>query len=142
MLLVRLVMVVVAAGGVFGVAQHFLGNRGFALETRPNAGAATLFREALTGGVRLLAPGILAVAAAVALAATVAIGATEAKSPAGRSHRSPIKFGDELPPAGELRDPRYWDNSRNRPVRTSAAGADAQARQTHGGMHDRHIDAT
>ena len=72
-LALRLVMVVVAGGSLLGVAQYFRGNRGSAQETRPEAGAATLFREALTGGVPLLAPGTLAVAAAVALAATIRV---------------------------------------------------------------------
>ena len=69
LLALRLVVLPVAGGSLFGIAQHFLANRGFAQETRPDASAVTLVREALTGGVPLLAPGILAVAAVVALLA-------------------------------------------------------------------------
>ena len=70
--LLRMVMPVVAAGGPLGVALHFWGNLAFARETRPGAAAASLLLAALTGRDPLLAPGILAIAAAVALAATYA----------------------------------------------------------------------
>ena len=73
----RMVMPVVAAGGPLGIALHFWGNLDFARETRPGADAASLLLAALTGRDPLLAPGILAVAAAVALAATYEAGDQE-----------------------------------------------------------------
>lgn len=70
----RLVMAVVALGSVVGMAEHFWGNRAFARETHPTADARSLLRPALTGAAPLLAPGTLAVTAAVATAATFAAG--------------------------------------------------------------------
>jgi hypothetical protein len=82
-LTLRLVMVVVACGSLLGVTEHFLGNRAFARETHPRASAAGLLRPTLTGADPLLAPGILAVAAAVAAAATYGIGRDRATASAG-----------------------------------------------------------
>lgn len=69
-LTLRLVMAAVTLGSAVGVAEHFWGNRGFVAETRPGASSAALLWAGLTGGVPLLAPGILAVAAVVAIAST------------------------------------------------------------------------
>jgi hypothetical protein len=71
-LALRAVMVIVAAGSLLGMWEHYEGNRGFALEVHPDAGGTGLIRSALTGADPLLAPGILAIAAAVAVAATYA----------------------------------------------------------------------
>ena len=73
----RAVMAVIACGSLLGVSQHFLGNRDFAREMNPQAGAGTILRRSLTGADPLLAPGILAVAAAIAIASTFAVGGHE-----------------------------------------------------------------
>jgi hypothetical protein len=70
----RGVMVVTALGSLLGVAQHLVGNLELAREVRPDAGGIDLALATLTGGIPLLAPGILAVAAAVALAAVADAG--------------------------------------------------------------------
>lgn len=69
-LALRIAMAVVAFGSLIGVGLHFWGNLELGRETQPNADAASLLVIALTGGVPLLAPGILAVAATLAAAAT------------------------------------------------------------------------
>jgi hypothetical protein len=74
----RAVMAAVACGSLLGVSQHFLGNRDFARETNPQAGAGTILRRSVTGADPLLAPGILAVAAAIAIASTFAASDAEA----------------------------------------------------------------
>lgn len=68
--LLRWVMAITLAGGLFGVFEHVEHNLDFALEIRPNAAVADVFWEALGGANPLLAPGILAFAALLALAAT------------------------------------------------------------------------
>jgi hypothetical protein len=69
-LALRIAMGVVAVGSLVGIGLHFWGNLELGRETQPNADAATLLVTALTGGVPLLAPGILAVSATLAIAAT------------------------------------------------------------------------
>lgn len=66
----RLCMLVVALGSLFGIYQHISGNVAFAREIQPNAAASQLFWRGLQGGNPLLAPGVLAVAALLALSAT------------------------------------------------------------------------
>lgn len=66
----RLSMVIVILGSLFGVVMHLIGNLEFEQEIQANAPTATLLWKALQGGNPLLAPGILAVAAILALAAT------------------------------------------------------------------------
>ena len=66
----RTVMALAVCGSGIGIAQHFLGNLEFAVETKPGADSLRILLAALTGGDPLLAPGILTVAAAVAIAAT------------------------------------------------------------------------
>ncbi len=66
----RVVLVLIALGGVIGVLAHLNGNREFVLETRPQADALTTLWLSLRGGAPALAPGILAVTAALAGAAT------------------------------------------------------------------------
>ncbi len=68
--LLRVCMVVVALGSLFGVYEHFSGNVAFAREVKPNSSNAELFWRGLQGGNPLLAPGVLAVAAVLALSTT------------------------------------------------------------------------
>lgn len=73
-LALRIAMAVVAFGSLVGVGLHFWGNLELGRETQPNADPASLLVIALTGGVPLLAPGILAVSATLAIAATYSAG--------------------------------------------------------------------
>lgn len=66
----RLTMGALLAGALLGSYQHGLSNLEIVRETHPNAAAAEAVGRALAGAAPLLAPGILAVTAAVALAAT------------------------------------------------------------------------
>jgi hypothetical protein len=66
----RAVMVVLLLGSALGVYEHLEHNIGFALEIQPNAAISQVFFQALAGANPLLAPGVLAAAAAVALIAT------------------------------------------------------------------------
>ena len=80
-LALRVVMAAVALGSLVGVSQHLAGNLAFGQETQPGAGATRLLVAALTGGNPLLAPGVLALAAAVASAATYTAGDRPEGSP-------------------------------------------------------------
>jgi predicted CDP-diglyceride synthetase/phosphatidate cytidylyltransferase len=66
----RLCMILVALGSLFGIYQHVTGNIAFERELQPNASAAQLISRGLQGGNPLLAPGILGIAALLALSAT------------------------------------------------------------------------
>jgi hypothetical protein len=88
-LALRLAMILVALGSLFGVAQHFWANLELGRETQPNADATRLLILALNGGVPLLAPGILAFSALVALAATYAVGEPPKLESADSRQRSP-----------------------------------------------------
>ncbi len=68
--LLRVCMLVIALGSLFGMYEHFTGNVGLAREVQPNSTATQLFWRGLQGGNPLLAPGVLAVAAVLALSAT------------------------------------------------------------------------
>lgn len=68
--LVRVVMIAVIVGAVFGILQHVGGNADFARETHAGASTADVFWGALRGTAPALAPGGLAMAALVALVAT------------------------------------------------------------------------
>jgi hypothetical protein len=70
LLLVRGVMAAVALGSLYGWYAHLAHNLAFEQEIRPNAPFSAVFWEALSGASPLLAPGILALAAALALAST------------------------------------------------------------------------
>jgi hypothetical protein len=70
LLALRVVMVIVAGGGLLGMGLHLLNNYEFAHEIRPNAASTDLILPALKGANPLFAPGILVFAAVVALAAT------------------------------------------------------------------------
>ncbi|HUS13141.1 MAG TPA: hypothetical protein VMZ30_21900 [Pyrinomonadaceae bacterium] len=66
----RVCMLVVALGSLFGIYQHVSGNIAFAREVHPDYSTSQLFWRGLQGGNPLLAPGVLAVAALLALSAT------------------------------------------------------------------------
>jgi hypothetical protein len=60
----------VLLGSLFGVYEHVMGNVAFQNEIHPNATTREVLMGALGGGNPLLAPGILALAAALAIAST------------------------------------------------------------------------
>lgn len=66
----RVCMVVVVLGTIFGVYEHIAGNIAFAREVDPSASTSVLLRKGVQGGNPLLAPGILAISALLALGAT------------------------------------------------------------------------
>jgi hypothetical protein len=66
----RVCMLVVAVGSLFGIYQHVSGNVAFAREVHPDSSTTQLFWRGLQGGNPLLAPGVLAVGALLALSAT------------------------------------------------------------------------
>ena len=70
LLALRGVMGLNLLGSLLGVYEHLEGNASFALELRPGAGWSDVLLPTLTGAAPLLAPGILALAAALAVAAT------------------------------------------------------------------------
>ena len=72
-LALRATMTVIALGSLLGVYEHIRGNLEFAREIHPRASTISLLQTAFTGRNPLGAPGLLAVAAAVAIAATVAM---------------------------------------------------------------------
>lgn len=71
-LAVRAVMGLLVLGSALGAYFHVVGNIEFAREIAPRIGGVALAKDAVAGGNPLLAPGALAVAAAIALAATFA----------------------------------------------------------------------
>ena len=68
--MLRVAMLVVIMGSMFGVYEHLTGNLEFEREIQANAATSTLLWKALKGGNPLLAPGILSIAAILALSAT------------------------------------------------------------------------
>lgn len=70
LLILRLCMVVVALGSLFGIYEHVTGNIAFQREIRPDSSTTQLISSGLSGGNPLLAPGVLAVAAILGLIAT------------------------------------------------------------------------
>lgn len=70
LLALRACMGLVASGSLFGVYQHLENNLEFHRELHPNASTGDLLLGALSGANPLLAPGILALTAALAVAAT------------------------------------------------------------------------
>lgn len=104
----RAVMLVIAAGSVLGVYFHVSGNMEFAREIHPDASLWTLLRAGIQGRDPLLAPGVLAVAAAVSIAATTttttlmrAARPDMASPPRRRSH---VSTTVPQPPAGAATD--------------------------------------
>jgi hypothetical protein len=59
-----------ALGSLYGVYEHVAGNLALQREVNPTATGGEVLMGALDGGNPLLAPGVLALAAALALAAT------------------------------------------------------------------------
>ena len=89
--LLRVIMGLVALGGLFGIFEHLEHNLEFAVEIQPNASTSELIVEGLMGANPLLAPGILAGLALLAIAATYYHPALhEASAPPQRSTPSPI----------------------------------------------------
>lgn len=69
---IRALMHVIAAGSLLGIYEHIMGNLDFVHEVRRHADTMTTIKQTLRGADPILAPGVLAVAAAVTLAATYA----------------------------------------------------------------------
>jgi hypothetical protein len=68
--ILRVCMLLVVLGSMFGMYEHFSGNVAFAREIQPDSTTSRLFWRGLQGGNPLLAPGVLGVAAILALSAT------------------------------------------------------------------------
>ena len=66
----RVLMVIIFLGSLFGIYEHLEHNIDFALEIQPTATMGDVFFKALGGANPLLAPGILALGAILAIAAT------------------------------------------------------------------------
>ena len=66
----RAVMLLVALGGLVGVAIHLLQNLAFEQEIRPNSTLWAALLAGLKGAAPILAPGVLVFAAVLALIAT------------------------------------------------------------------------
>jgi hypothetical protein len=66
----RFAMLVIAGGSLLGIYEHIAGNLSFVHEVRPHADGMTVLKATLQGGDPILAPGVLAVAAAVTILAT------------------------------------------------------------------------
>jgi hypothetical protein len=92
-LIVRSVMGVMIAGSLFGIGQHIWNDFRLAQEFQPGASAAMLIRESLTGGVPILAPGILAAGAIVAIAATYGMSEPPAIAQSARRQQDRIANG-------------------------------------------------
>jgi hypothetical protein len=79
----RALMVVIAGGSLLGIYEHVMGNLDFVHQVRRHADTMTVVKQTIQGADPILAPGVLAVAAAVTLAATYA--------------RSVVRTGDSWP---------------------------------------------
>lgn len=66
----RVCMIIIVLGTLFGIYHHVAGNLALEREINPGATTARLVKRSLQGGNPLLAPGILAIAALLALSAT------------------------------------------------------------------------
>ena len=86
---VRIIMVVIASGSLWGIYEHVTGNLSFVHEVRPHASGMMVLKATLQGGDPILAPGVLAVAAVVTILATFASAAqlVEDREPATRESR-------------------------------------------------------
>lgn len=69
--IVRGVMVLIIAGSLFGIWEHFETNYDNESEMRPNATITDLVLPTLRGAAPMLAPGMLAIAGVLGLAATI-----------------------------------------------------------------------
>ena len=83
----RVCMVLVVLGSLFGVYEHIAGNIAFEREIQPGASTSRLLSRGLRGGNPLLAPGLLAVAAVLAVSATYGYRIQESDS-SGQSPRT------------------------------------------------------
>ena len=72
LLSLRIVMVIIALGALFGGYEHWAGNVEYALETHAGAQLSDVLLNVLQGASPLLAPGILGLAAVLGIAATYA----------------------------------------------------------------------
>jgi hypothetical protein len=86
-LAIRALMLVIASGSLLGVYEHIATNLDFVHEVRRHADTMTVVKETLQGRDPILAPGVLAVGAAVTLAATYA---TSIIAAATRPVRRPV----------------------------------------------------
>ena len=77
----RAAMLLVALGGLVGVAIHLLENLAFEQEIRPNSTLWAAFAASLKGAAPILAPGVLVFAALLALVATYRHPALEDRRP-------------------------------------------------------------
>ncbi len=68
--ILRIAMILVCAGSLFGIYQHFQHNLGFELGMRPNAVVSDVLIPALRGASPMLAPGNLALAGILGIAGT------------------------------------------------------------------------
>jgi hypothetical protein len=69
-LILRVCMALVAAGGLYGIYEHIENNMGFQREINPASPTTDIVLASFHGPNPLLAPGILVVAGALAIAAT------------------------------------------------------------------------
>jgi hypothetical protein len=88
----RLCMLLVMCGSLFGIYEHFSNNVAFQREIKPNAPMSEALLTAVAGANPLLAPGTLAVAAVLALAATYYHPSLYSE-PAASAERSAKSFG-------------------------------------------------
>ena len=66
----RVVMLLLIVGSLFGIVEHLEANVAFERDIRPNATTSAVVFDALKGASPLLAPGILALAGILGLAST------------------------------------------------------------------------
>lgn len=93
-LAIRALMVVTAAGSLLGIYEHVMGNLDFVRGVRPHADTMTVIKQTIQGAAPILAPGVLAVAAAITLAATYARGILAAAARSATRHRVAVGHGD------------------------------------------------
>lgn len=68
--ILRVIMLLIALGGIFGVGIHLLNNFQFEQEIRPNSTTWEALMAGLKGAAPMLAPGVLFFAALLAITAT------------------------------------------------------------------------
>ena len=112
----RASMLLVTAGTLLGIYLHVEGNLGLERELNPGMSGGPLLLGALGGANPLLAPGVLAVAAALALAATYQHPALAGKT---------AKGGETAPPGKDVRVTDRRDAADDRVAATNNAAGDA-----------------
>jgi hypothetical protein len=90
----RALMLVTAGGSLLGVYEHVTGNLEFVHEVRRHADTMTVVKQTLQGADPILAPGVLAIAAAITLAATYATSVMRTAEPAPARHRLALARGN------------------------------------------------